>query len=95
LADFLKPGTFDATLDFAKSEGLKPPQPLPRFGGQPGVSCDGRFEVQLERLAKIGKSLLFSVALAGNIHIQALGNKPIALAPNGSRKWVPILVHHE
>ena len=54
--------------------------------------------MQLERLAKIGQSLLFSVALAGNIHIQALGNKPIALAPNGGRKWafhIPILPRHE
>ena len=53
--------------------------------------------MQLERLAKIGKSLLFSVALAGNIHVQALGNKPIALAPDGCGKWafhIPILPHY-
>jgi hypothetical protein len=50
------------------------------------VTGDGRFEVQLERLAQIVESLLFASALTGNIHVQALRNKPITLAPNRYRE---------
>ena len=51
------------------------------------MRCDRLLEVQLKHLAKICQSFFFSVALAGNIRLQALRNKPIALAPDRSRKW--------
>ena len=51
------------------------------------MSCNRRFKVQLKRLTKISQSLFFRAALAGNIHVQALRNKPVAFAPDRGRKW--------
>lgn len=45
-----------------------------------------RFEVQFNRFLEVGKSLFLSLALAGDIDLQALGDIPTPLAPNGSGK---------
>src|SRR5438093_7707901 len=48
------------------------------------VWCDGGarwFEVQFQGLAQVRQRLFFCFPLAGNIHFQALGNKPVALLP--------------
>jgi hypothetical protein len=50
------------------------------------MGCNGRFKVQLKRLAQVGESLLFRDALAGDIHVQALGHKPFSLTPHCGRK---------
>ena len=46
-----------------------------------------RFEVQFNRFLEVGKSLLPGLALAGNVEFEALGDIPLPLAPNASRKW--------
>lgn len=47
-----------------------------------GVSGEGRFEMQFVRFSQILESLFFRAALAGNVHIEALGNEPFAFAPD-------------
>lgn len=46
-----------------------------------------RFEVQFNRFLEVGKSLFLGLPLAGDIEFEALGDIPLALTPNGSRKW--------
>jgi hypothetical protein len=87
LTDFLKTRVFEAAFDLAKPERPEPPQPLPRFGGRMGRSCDRRFKVQFKRLTEIRQSFLFRAALTGNVHVQTLRNKPLAFAPDRGRKW--------
>jgi hypothetical protein len=67
LTYFFEACGFKTTLDFAEAERLKLPQPEPRSGAPSAVCGNGRFEVQFERLAQIGESLLFSMALTGNM----------------------------
>ena len=43
--------------------------------------------MQFKRLAKISQSFLFGAPLAGDIHVQALRNKPVALTPDSRGKW--------
>ncbi len=42
--------------------------------------------MQLKRFAQICDSLLFRLALAGDIQVQALRNEPIPLSPDRDRK---------
>ena len=44
------------------------------------------FEVQLERLAKIGQGFLLRASLAGDIQVQARRNEPVALAQTVAEK---------
>ena len=78
---------FEATLDLTKTERLKPGLSRSNFHLNLAylwrVGGNGRFEVQFQRLAQIGESLLFGLALTGHIHLQALGDKPVSLAPDG------------
>ena len=47
-------------------------------------SCGLRdFEVKLQRLLQISQGLVFALALAGNIQLQALRDVPIPFTPNG------------
>jgi hypothetical protein len=43
--------------------------------------------VQFNRLLEVGKSFLLGLPLAGEVEFQALGDIPLPLTPNGSRKW--------
>ena len=43
--------------------------------------------VQLEPLAKIGQGFFLGASLAGDIHVQALRNEPVALTPDSGGKW--------
>ena len=45
-----------------------------------------RFEVQLQRFFQVGESLLFGLALAGDVDLEALRNVPVPFAPNCSGK---------
>jgi hypothetical protein len=42
--------------------------------------------VQFERFAKVSQSFLFGIALASDMDVQALRNKPIALTPDSRGK---------
>jgi hypothetical protein len=43
--------------------------------------------VQLNRFLEVGKSFFLGLALTGDVEFQALGDIPLPLTPNGSRKW--------
>ena len=45
-----------------------------------------RFEVQFNRFLEVGKGLFLGLALAGEVELEALGDIPLPLAPNGSGK---------
>jgi len=45
-----------------------------------------RLEMQFESFLEIGERLLFGHALACDVHFEALGHVPIALAPDGRRE---------
>src|ERR1035437_788968 len=53
--------------------------------------CLRRFEVQFNRFLEVGKSVFLGIALACDVEFEALGDIPLPLAPNGSRKWS---LHH-
>jgi hypothetical protein len=53
------------------------------LGWPSGLRC---FEVELQCLFQIGKSLVFAFTLAGDIRLQELRNVPIAFAPYDSRE---------
>ena len=83
LADFFKTRGFETALDLAEAERLKPPQPLPQFDAR----LEGEWQLAVRSAIPVPlESFFFGSALAGNIDIQALGNKPVPLAPNSSRK---------
>ena len=46
-----------------------------------------RFKVQFDRFLEVGEGLLLGTALAGDVEFEALGDVPLSLTPNGSRKW--------
>lgn len=46
----------------------------------------GRFEVEFHGFAEIAESFFLGSALAGDVHFQALGHVPVALAPDGCRE---------
>jgi hypothetical protein len=54
------------------------------YGGR--VRGNRWLEVQFQRLAQIVESLFLSPPLARYINVQALGNEPVSLAPDGGRK---------
>jgi hypothetical protein len=49
--------------------------------------CPRWFEVQLQRFLQVGESLFFGLALAGDIDLQAQGDVPLPLTPNGRGEW--------
>jgi hypothetical protein len=51
-----------------------------------GMRGNRELKVQFECITQIVESLFLSPALAGNIKVHTLGNKPVSLAPDGSRK---------
>lgn len=49
-----------------------------------GLSCRSRrLEVQFQRLFQVRQGLFFGFTLAGHIDLQALGDEPLPLTPNG------------
>jgi len=47
----------------------------------------GRFEMQFKRFPQVGKGFFLGLALAGDIDLQALGDVPLPLTPNGRGEW--------
>lgn len=56
----------------------------PHFGWP---SRSGGFKVKLQCFFEVLNNFLLGRALAGNVNLKALRNKPVALTPNPSRKW--------
>jgi len=81
-----KPADSRRRLISRKPSGLSRPNLYLDLADYWRMGGNRRLEVQFQRLTQILDSLFFSSTLAGNIDIQALGNEPFSLAPDGSRK---------
>ena len=45
------------------------------------------FKVKLQRFGKVRKSFFLGLALAGDIELEALGDKPLPISPYGRGEW--------
>jgi hypothetical protein len=86
LADFFKAADSRRRLISRKPSGLSRPNLYLNLTHGWRVSGNWRFEVQFQGLPQVLESFFFGSALAGNVDVQALGNKPVPLAPDSSRK---------
>jgi len=81
-----KPADSRRRLISRKASGLSRPNLYLDLEYSRGMAGNRRLEVQFQRLTQIVESLFLGPSLAGNIDVQALGNEPVSLAPDGSGK---------
>jgi hypothetical protein len=86
----------DAPRISRKASGLSRPNLYLDLTHCRRMAGDRRLEVQFKCLAEISERFLFCAALAGNIQVQALGDKPISFAPDrrGKRAFHKTILPH-
>lgn len=65
-----------------KGNGLSRPNLYLDMSDDRRVSSHGRFKMQLQGFAKVVKSFVFGLPLAGDIDVKTLRDEPITLSPN-------------
>jgi hypothetical protein len=78
---------FKSALDLAEGSGLSRPNLNLNGTNLGGPSGSWRLKMKFQGLFKIGKGLFFGLTLTRDVHFQALGYIPIALAPHCGREW--------
>ncbi len=96
LADLLETCGFEEALDLRKASGLSRPNFHLDLADRRRVRGNGRLEVQFQRFSEIVEGFVFRQALARNIYLKALRDKPISFTPDrcGERTFHRMILPH-